>query len=63
MRKKLAYFLQRLDFCIETDRTVAEIVALCRQHGITSEYLSVMLELSVVHKPHVRHILSHCKLL
>lgn len=63
VRKKLAYFLQRLDFCIEVDRTAAEIVALCRQHGITSEYLSVMLELSVIHKQCVRHILASCKLL
>lgn len=63
VRKKLAYFLQRLDFGIETDRTVAEIVALCRQHGIDGEYLSVLLELAVVHKLHVRHILAHCKLL
>lgn len=63
VRRRLAYFLQRLDFNIEIDDTVSEIAALCRRYGINREYLTVMVELSTIHKQRVRYILESCKLL
>ena len=57
MRKELVYLLQRLDFCMEVEDTLASIRDLCCHYNVTEEYLSVMADIATIHKQQVKTLL------
>lgn len=57
-RRRLSYLLQRIDFDVRQAESVAAVKHLCREQHIDRRYLSIFIDVSVIHKPMVKKLLQ-----
>ena len=58
VRRRLSYLLQRIDFDVRQSESVAAVKQLCREQHIDRRYLTVFVDVAVIHKSMVKKLLQ-----
>ena len=58
VRRRLSYLLQRIDFDVRQAESVAAVKQLCREYHIDRRYLTVFVDVAVIHKSMVKKLLQ-----